>query len=75
MNRAAIALTFLILYTGCTTVEEEDRGYCLDYRTVPIEEERCTPLYGAIICAVEQKTRTYCTLWSEDAKPKTKPGT
>ena len=72
---AAVALTFLFLYTGCTTLEEEDeRGYCLDYKSAPIEEERCTPFYGSMICVIEQRTRTWCTLWSEEAKP-TKPGT
>ena len=69
-----LALAAVILYSGCTTLEKDERGYCLDYRSVPVEEERCTPFYGSMICVVEQKTRTYCTLWSEEAKA-TKPGT
>lgn len=57
------------MYTGCTMVEE-NRGYCLDYKTAQFEEERCTPLYGAMVCTVELKTRTWCTLWSEETRPK-----
>ncbi len=64
--RFFLVILSCLLYTGCVS-GKEDRGYCLDYRTIPIEEERCTPLYGAVVCVVEQRTRTYCTLWSEDA--------
>ena len=65
-----LAILLTIMYTGCSTVDKEDRGYCLDYKSAPVEEEKCTPLYGAMICTVEQRTRYWCALWSEEAKPK-----
>ena len=69
MKKISVTL-FAILFTGCTTTDE--RGYCLDYKTAQFEEEQCTPLYGSMICTVELRTRTWCTLWSEEAKPKEK---
>ena len=65
-----LAILLTIMYTGCSSVDEENRGYCLDYRTAPVEEEKCTPLYGALICVTEVRTRYWCALWSEEAKPK-----
>ena len=69
MKKTLVFLSCL-MYTGCSTVDDENRGYCLDYRTAPVEEEKCTPLYGALICVTEVKTRYWCALWSEEAKPK-----
>jgi hypothetical protein len=52
-----------LLLVGCTTVEDD--RICLDWGHYPIVEERCTPLYGSIVCTVEERTRYWCKLYEE----------
>lgn len=47
---------------GCQTVE---RGDCLDWKSVTYKDEKCTALYGHIICVEQDVTRTYCVLWED----------
>lgn len=54
-------ILFLILLSGCTSVDEN--RICLDWASREVVRERCIPLYGALICADEQKTEHYCILY------------
>ena len=60
------ALLYAVATFGvsCTSVEEDDR-ICLDWESREVIKERCVPLYGALICADEQKVEHQCTLWEE----------
>lgn len=48
---------------GCTTAEEKD---CIEYKSRMEVVERCTPLYGTLVCVAEQRPRIWCTLYNED---------
>jgi len=52
-----------LLLTGCTTTEET--RICLDYKSIPLEREKCTPLYGNIICHNVVDIEVVCTQWME----------
>lgn len=45
---------------GCQTVE---RGECVDWESITYKDEKCTALYGNIICIEQDVTRTYCARW------------
>lgn len=64
MRKITIALLSGLLYTGCSTVDDD--RICIDYGSFRTVEERCIPLYGAIICQEQEVTKTYCKLYAED---------
>jgi len=64
MRKITIALLASLMYTGCSTVDDD--RICIDYGTLTTVEERCIPLYGAIICTEKEVTKTYCKLYAED---------
>ena len=55
----------LLLLTGCVTQEEEER-ICIDYKIISYETEKCTPLYGQLICHDVVKKTAICTLYHEE---------
>ena len=54
-------LLFIFL-VGCT-VPEKDNRICLDWESREVIREKCIPLYGALICADEQKVEHRCVLY------------
>jgi len=64
MRKITIALLSGLLYTGCSTVDDD--RICLDFGSFRTVEERCIPHYGAIICQEQEVTKTYCKLYAED---------
>lgn len=66
--KKTLPLIAIVFCSSCTTVDENERGYCLDWKSAPEEVERCIPLYGSLICSTETRTRYWCALWSEDTK-------
>jgi len=63
MRKITIALFFNLLYTGCSTVDDD--RICLDWDSSIEVVEDCTPLYGNIICVVKEKPRYWCVLYEE----------
>ena len=63
MRKITIALLSGLLYTGCSTVEDD--RICLDWDSVVEVVEDCTPLYGNIICVTKEKSRYWCVLYEE----------
>jgi len=57
-------LLSILLLSGCVAVEKDDR-ICLDWGHYPIVEEKCTPLYGNLICVSEERTQYWCKLYEE----------
>ena len=53
-------LYFIFLF-GCTAVEDD--RICLDWKSIEVVREKCIPLYGALICADEQRTESRCVLY------------
>jgi hypothetical protein len=64
MKKILVFLT-LMLYTGCSVNEEKDNRICIDYGTFTWVKEKCTPLYGQLICMDQEVTETYCKLYDE----------
>ena len=63
MRKITIALLSGLLYTGCSTVEDD--RICLDWDSIVEIVEECTPLYGNIICVTKEKPRYWCVLYEE----------
>ena len=53
------------MYTGCITAEKDDR-ICIEFGTYTYMKNKCIPLYGAMVCADQEVTETYCKLYAED---------
>ena len=53
---------------ACVTAEKDDR-ICIDFGSFTYVREKCTPLYGSLICMDEQVTEVYCKLYDEEPKP------
>ena len=47
-----------LLLTSCTTAQ--DKGICVEYKTISYESSKCIPLYGDIICHEVIKTDVIC---------------
>ena len=57
-------LLLLLLLSGCVT--EPDTRVCADYGSYTFVQEKCIPMYGALICADEDVTRVFCKRYFED---------
>jgi len=64
MRKITIAVILGVLYTSCSTVEEDNR-ICLDWESREVIKEKCVPMYGALICADEVRVEHRCILWEE----------
>jgi hypothetical protein len=49
----------LLLLGGCAT---EPKATCLDWKHYKELEEKCTPLYGQMICVTREVTKYRCVL-------------
>ena len=55
------ALSLVLGLGACSINETKEEFICLEYKSIPVMEEKCRPFYGTLIC-VEQKTlRLICT--------------
>lgn len=57
-------LLILLLLSGCAT--ERDTRMCADWGSFVTREERCTPLYGALVCVEQDVTKHYCKRYFEE---------
>lgn len=55
------ALGLLAGLGGCVSAQEKEEFICLEYKTIPIMEEKCKPFYGALICMEQESVRLICT--------------
>lgn len=57
---------YLLLLGGvsCVTAEQDDR-ICIDWDSRTVIQERCIPMYGALICVDEEKVQRWCVLYAE----------
>lgn len=62
--RTKVAIGIFLSLIACSTVEDE--RICLDWGSFPVEEEKCTPLYGGMVCVTELSTRYWCKLYEEE---------
>lgn len=60
MKKLTVVLALFSL-SGCVT--EMDDRICLKWKTREVIKEKCIPLYGALICADEQRTESRCVLY------------
>jgi len=63
MKKLLVLLNVLAV-SACTTVEEDSR-ICIDFGSYTVVREKCTPMYGALICADVEETKVYCKLYEE----------
>ena len=54
----------LLIISGCA-VPEQDNRICIDWDSRVVIREKCIPMYGALICADEEKVETWCVLYEE----------
>ena len=69
MKKMVLTMIPLLALTACVTNEVDDR-ICIDYGSFTTVEEKCIPLYGAIICSERKVTKMYCKLYAEDTPRK-----
>lgn len=66
MRKITIAFLTCLMYIGCVVNEEKDDRICIEFGTYTFTKNKCIPLYGALICADQEVTETYCKLYAED---------
>lgn len=49
------------MIAGCTAIEDD--RICLDWESREVVREKCIPMYGAILCADEQRVEHRCVLY------------
>jgi hypothetical protein len=55
------ALGLLAGLGGCVSSQEKEESICLEYKSIPVMEEKCKPFYGTLICMEQKTTRLICT--------------
>jgi len=55
------ALSLIVGLGSCASSEEKEEFICLDYKSIPIMEEKCRPFYGTLICMEQKTVRLICT--------------
>ena len=55
------ALSLFFGLGGCVSSQKKEEFICLKYKPIPIIEEKCKPLYGALICIEQKSARLICT--------------
>jgi len=55
------ALSLFVGLGSCVSSEEKEEFICLDYKSIPIMEEKCKPFYGTLICMEQKTVRLICT--------------
>lgn len=57
--KSSSRLLLPLILIGCVSTE---KGECLDWKPITTQEERCTAMYGNIICVAGETTRYQCIL-------------
>lgn len=55
------ALSLVMGLGSCASSEEKEEFICLDYKSIPVMEEKCRPFYGTLICMEQKTVRHICT--------------
>lgn len=55
------ALSLFVGLGGCASSEEKEEFICLEYKSIPMMQERCKPLYGTLICIEQRTVKHICT--------------
>ena len=58
---------FTLLLTsvvGCSTIDADERE-CIDWISYEVSKEKCVPMYGALICGTDTRTKYKCVLYEE----------
>jgi len=66
-------LTVLLLTSvvGCSTISDD--RICLEWISYEVSKEKCVPMYGALICGTDTRTKLRCVLYAEPvSKPEKK---
>lgn len=63
-------LTLFVLLGGvglvsCSTVDQREEN-CIEYKSAMEVVERCTPLYGTLVCVAKEVPRVWCVLYEEN---------
>ena len=68
MRKITIALFFILLYTGCSTIKETPAPapICLEYKTYETTEQECVGGRGVApqICFEKVVVKTYCSRYA-----------
>ena len=55
------ALSLVMGPGSCVSSKEKEEFICLDYKSIPVMEEKCRPFYGTLICMEQKTVRLICT--------------
>jgi hypothetical protein len=55
------ALSLFVGLGGCVSSQEKEEFICLEYKSIPVMEEKCKPFYGTLICMEQKTVRLICT--------------
>lgn len=55
------ALSLIVGLGSCASSQEKKEFICLDYKSIPVMEEKCRPFYGTLICMEQKTVRLICT--------------
>jgi len=58
--RAVLSCLGSLLFVGCIVADDK---HCIDWDSIRLESQECTPLYGNIICVDVVKTEFVCKLY------------
>jgi hypothetical protein len=55
------ALSLIVGLGSCVSSQKKEEFICLDYKSIPVMEEKCRPFYGTLICMEQKTVRLICT--------------
>ena len=55
------ALSLVVGLGGCASSQEKEESICVEYKSIPVMEEKCRPFYGTLICMEQKIVRLICT--------------
>lgn len=55
------ALSLVVGLGSCASSQEKEESICVEYKSIPVMEEKCKPFYGTLICMEQKAVRLICT--------------
>ena len=55
------AVSLVVGLGGCASPQEKEESICVEYKSIPVMEEKCKPFYGTLICMEQKTVRLICT--------------
>ena len=55
------ALSLVMGLGSCASSQEKEEFICLEYKSIPVMEEKCRPFYGTLICMEQKTVKLICT--------------